>query len=67
MELLRLVLYIIATALLYLGIPLLGWGLGDLGGYISNSTRLGYALVVGLFSLAVGVQAFAPLHLAISK
>ena len=59
MELLRLVLYIIATALLYLGIPLLGWGLGDLGGYFSNSARLGYALVVGIFSLAVGVQAFS--------
>jgi protein-S-isoprenylcysteine O-methyltransferase Ste14 len=54
----RLVIFCVATGLLYLGIPLLGWGLGDLEGYLSNNPRLGYALLVGLFSLAVGIQAY---------
>ena len=58
MKLLRAVLFIIATELLYLGVPLLGWGLSDVTGYFSNASRLGYAVIVGLFSLAVGVQAF---------
>jgi protein-S-isoprenylcysteine O-methyltransferase Ste14 len=58
MKFLRAVLFFIATGLLYLGVPLLGWGLGDLSGYFSNNPRLGYAVVVGLFSLAVGVQAY---------
>ena len=58
MKFLRLVIFFIATGLLYLGVSLLGWGLGDLVGYFSNAPRLGYAFLVGLFSLAVGVQAF---------
>jgi len=59
MSFLRLVTFFIATGLLYLGIPLLGWGLDDVIGYSSNAARLGYALLVGLFSLAVGLQAFS--------
>jgi protein-S-isoprenylcysteine O-methyltransferase Ste14 len=59
MSFLRLVTFFIATGLLYLGIPLLGWGLDDVIGYFSNTARLGYALLVGLFSLAVGLQAFS--------
>jgi protein-S-isoprenylcysteine O-methyltransferase Ste14 len=58
MKLFRSVLFFIATGLLYLGVPLLGWGLGNLSEYFSNPPRLGYAVVVWLFSLAVGVQAF---------
>jgi protein-S-isoprenylcysteine O-methyltransferase Ste14 len=57
-KLFRAVIFILATGLLYLGVVLLGWGLDDLGGYFSNPPRLGYAAVVGLFSLAVGVQAY---------
>jgi protein-S-isoprenylcysteine O-methyltransferase Ste14 len=59
MKFLRAILFFVATGLLYLGVPLLGWGLGDLGGYFSNAPHLGYALVIGLFSLAVGIQAFS--------
>jgi hypothetical protein len=39
-------------------VTLLGWGLDDLMGYFSLSPRLWYAAVVGLFSLAVGIQAY---------
>jgi len=52
MKLLRAVLFFIATGLLYLGVSLLGWGLGDLEGYFSIAPRMGYAVVVGLFSHA---------------
>lgn len=58
MKLIRSVLYFIATGLLYLGVTLLGWGLDDLPGYFSNDPRLAYSVVVGIFSLAVGIQAF---------
>lgn len=53
MNFLRLFFYMTVTGLLYLGVPLLGWGLGDLAGYFSNSPRLGYAVLVGWFSLAI--------------
>lgn len=58
MKFLRAILFFIATLLIYLGVTLLGWGLGDLAGFFSSAPRLGYAIVVGLFSLAVGVQAY---------
>ena len=59
MKFFRFILFFIATLLIYLGVPLIGWGLGDLGGFFSSTPRLEYALVVWLFSLAVGVQAYA--------
>jgi protein-S-isoprenylcysteine O-methyltransferase Ste14 len=55
---LRAVLFCITTLLIYLGISLLGWGLHDLAGYFSLPPRLGYAGVVVLFGLAVGIQAY---------
>jgi len=58
MKFLRAILFFIATLLIYLGVTLLGWGLGDLAGFFSSAPRLGYAIVVGLFSLAVGAQAY---------
>jgi protein-S-isoprenylcysteine O-methyltransferase Ste14 len=62
LKFLRAMLFCIATLLLYLGVTLLGWGIYDLTGYFSNPVRLGYAVVVGLFSLAVGVQAFSSIE-----
>ncbi len=62
MKFLRAMLFCIATLLLYLGVTLLGWGIDDLMGYFSNPARLGYAVVVGLFSLAVGVQAYSSIE-----
>jgi protein-S-isoprenylcysteine O-methyltransferase Ste14 len=57
MKILRGFGFMIATLLLYLGVPLLGWGLGNLPGYFSSSQRTAYAVVVTLFGLAVGYQA----------
>jgi protein-S-isoprenylcysteine O-methyltransferase Ste14 len=49
--------FLVTTVALYLGVPLIGWGLDRLGGFFSNGARLAYALVVVAFALAVGVQA----------
>jgi len=59
MRFLRLIVFCITTLLIYLGVALLGWGLGDLAGFFVSAPRMGYAVIVGLFSLAVGVQAYA--------
>ena len=58
MKFLRSILFCLSTLLLYLGLPLLGWGLNDLTGFFSLAPRMGYALAVVLFGAAVGVQAF---------
>ena len=42
---------------MYLGIPLLGWGVNDLCGFFSIYPRLGYAVLVFALSLAAGYQA----------
>ena len=58
MKFLRAVLFFAGTVLVYLVIPLLGWGPGYLDGFFAFPPRLGYSVVVGLFSLAVGIQAY---------
>jgi protein-S-isoprenylcysteine O-methyltransferase Ste14 len=42
--------------LLYLGVPLVGWGLGDVGGFLSSAPRAAYAGIVALFGLAAAYQ-----------
>jgi len=42
------------TVAIYLGLPLLGWGFGALRAFFTLPPRLGYALVVVTFGLAVG-------------
>ena len=46
----------VTTILMYLGVPLLGWGLGDLGGFFAASPMV-YGLVVPTLGVAVGWQA----------
>lgn len=57
MKYLRAVLFAVTTVVMYLGLSLLGWGLDDLFGFFSLTSRTGYAAIVGLFALAVGIQA----------
>jgi hypothetical protein len=47
MKILRLILFFITTLLIYLGVPLLGWGFRDLAGYFSSAPRLGYPACFG--------------------
>jgi protein-S-isoprenylcysteine O-methyltransferase Ste14 len=57
MSLLKAAGYAITTVLIYLAVPLLGWGIFDLPGFFSVAPRAGYALAVGVFGLLVGYQA----------
>ncbi len=54
---LRAIWTFIGTLAIYLGLSLVGWGLGDMGGFFASPARLVYALVVVLFAAAVGYQA----------
>ncbi len=56
MKYLRAIIFAIATALLYLGLPLIGWGLDHLDRFFSIPARTGYALAVGLFAAVIGIQ-----------
>jgi len=56
MKYLRGLLFFASTVLLYLGLPFLGWGINHLRGFFAVAPRMGYALVVLIFGLAVGYQ-----------
>jgi protein-S-isoprenylcysteine O-methyltransferase Ste14 len=58
MKLLRAIGYGFSTLAIYLGVTLLGWGLRHLGEFYSSAPRLVYAVIVGLFGLAIGIQAY---------
>lgn len=57
MKYLRSAAFFLSTLVLYLGFPLFGWGLDDVGGFFSSTARFGYAALVAVFGLAVGWQA----------
>lgn len=57
MKQLRAIAFGITTVLMYLGIPLLGWGILDLQGFFSVAPRAGYAVAVGILGVLVGIQA----------
>lgn len=46
-------LQLLTRLIIYLGLPLLAWGTGDLVGFFSNPARLGYAIVVAAQSLII--------------
>ena len=48
--------FFLATLAMYLGVSLVGWGIGAIPAFAALPPRLGYAVVVTLFSLAVGWQ-----------
>ncbi len=56
MKVLRVLAMGLYTALLYLGVPLLGWGLGDVRGFLAAPQRLGYAVMVAATGLWVAYE-----------
>jgi protein-S-isoprenylcysteine O-methyltransferase Ste14 len=50
------ILHFFFTLLVYLGLPLLGWGLGDIRGFFSEPARLGMAAFVGLSAILAAWQ-----------
>jgi len=57
MKFLRAIVFAAITSLLYLGLPLIGWGLDDIGRFFSLPARIAYALSAALFAGLVGIQA----------
>ena len=57
MKYLRGISFSLTTLVMYLGIPLLGWGIADFRGFFSIYPRLGYAVFIVILSLATGYQA----------
>jgi protein-S-isoprenylcysteine O-methyltransferase Ste14 len=57
MTILRGFSFMIVTLLMYLVIPLLGWGILDWQGFLSSAPRTGYAGTVIILGLLVGYQA----------
>jgi len=57
MEVLRALFMGLYTVALYLGLPLLGWGLEDRLGFLAVPQRLGYALVVAASGLSLAYVA----------
>ncbi len=61
LRILRAIAASLSTLLVYLGLSLLGWGLGDLRGYFALAPRITYAVLVGVFAIAVAIQAYGSL------
>lgn len=57
MKYLRGFLFFFTTLGIYLGIPLLGWGLRNLPDFFSSLPRTGLAVLILLFAVAIGIQA----------
>jgi len=47
---------ILYTLAIYVGLPLIGWGLDDVAGFFSQSQLLVYAVTIALFGALVGYQ-----------
>ena len=57
MKYLRAITFCFSTILIYLGIPLLGWGINDIPDFFALYPRVGYVVIVIAFGLAIGFQA----------
>jgi protein-S-isoprenylcysteine O-methyltransferase Ste14 len=58
MKVLRSLGFLITTLVMFLGLPLLGWGFDDFYGFFSLHQRLGYAVVVLMLGFAAAYQAY---------
>jgi protein-S-isoprenylcysteine O-methyltransferase Ste14 len=50
--------YFAATVIMYLGLPLLGWGIGDVGGFLSSPPRVAYAGLIVSVSVVAAYASF---------
>jgi protein-S-isoprenylcysteine O-methyltransferase Ste14 len=58
MKVLRSLGFCFNTLVIFLGVPLVGWGIDDFSGFFSLSQRSGYAVLVVMLGIAAGYQAF---------
>lgn len=59
MKILRAIGFFCTTLVIYLAIPLLGWGLDDLAGFFASLPRLAYTGLVLALGAAAGYQAYS--------
>jgi protein-S-isoprenylcysteine O-methyltransferase Ste14 len=57
MKIARGISFFFSTIAIYLGLPLLGWGLDDFSGFFSLQQRLCYSMIIVILGLLVGFQA----------
>ena len=57
MKAIRGVSYAISTITMFLGLPLIGWGIQDLGDFFSSVQRVAYGVIVISAAIVVGYQA----------
>jgi len=57
MKILRGIAFFFTTQLIYLLLPMIGWGILDITGYFSSGPRAGHAAVCLALGIAVGIQA----------
>jgi len=50
------VVHIIFTLVIYLGLPMVGWGLGNIDGFYSQPARVGYAVLIGIAAVQAAYQ-----------
>ncbi|MBN1247124.1 MAG: isoprenylcysteine carboxylmethyltransferase family protein [Anaerolineae bacterium] len=58
MRVLRAMMVGLITLVVYLGVSLVGWGLGSLGSYYASGPRTAHTVLVALFATAAGVQGY---------
>lgn len=57
MKILRGIGFLITTLIMYLGIPIIAWGITDIAGFFSRPQRAVYAVIVCILGCGVGIQA----------
>jgi protein-S-isoprenylcysteine O-methyltransferase Ste14 len=57
MRVLRALSFAVVTVGMYLALPFVGWGVDDVRGFLDAPQRAGYAALVALLAVAVGLQA----------
>jgi protein-S-isoprenylcysteine O-methyltransferase Ste14 len=52
----RFVFMLLAGVLIFVGLPILGWGVGDIGGFFAHPARLGYVVLMILLQIFVALR-----------
>jgi protein-S-isoprenylcysteine O-methyltransferase Ste14 len=51
--------FCINTLAIYLAMPMLGWGISDINGFLSSPQRAGYAVVICATGIVIGIQSLS--------
>jgi protein-S-isoprenylcysteine O-methyltransferase Ste14 len=54
--LIRAIMKLIIGLVIFIGLPILGWGITDISGFFSNPARLGYAILIVLLQIIIVIK-----------